>query len=85
MRELEAGTDDAGKGKGDNGMKVKWNGFEVSGRARNCLLRRGIRTIEQLSKMTPKELLKIRNLGETTLEELRALLEKQGLSLKDDN
>lgn len=66
-------------------MERKWNGFEVSGRARNCLLRRGIRTIEQLSGMTPKELLRIRNLGETTLEELRVLLEKQGLSLKDDN
>ena len=65
-------------------MKAKWNGLEVSGRAHNCLLRSGIRTPEQLSEKTPKELLRIRNLGETTLVELRMLLMTQGLRLKGD-
>lgn len=57
-------------------------GFSV--RTVNCLMSAGIETIEQLVERTPKELLKIRNFGRKSLQEVQRKLEEYGLSLKEE-
>lgn len=47
-------------------------------RTTNCLEERGIFTVRDLLKSTPKELLSISNFGEKTLEEVYIALEKIG-------
>ena len=47
-------------------------------RTTNCLEEKGIFTVRDLLKSTPKELLSISNFGEKTLEEVYGALEKLG-------
>lgn len=47
-------------------------------RTTNCLEEKGIFTVRDLLKSTPKELLSISNFGEKTLEEVYAALDKLG-------
>ncbi len=47
-------------------------------RTTNCLEERGIFTVRDLLRSTPKELLSISNFGEKTLEEVYIALEKIG-------
>ncbi|MCR9292123.1 MAG: helix-hairpin-helix domain-containing protein [bacterium] len=47
-------------------------------RTTNCLEEKGIFTVRDLLKSTPKELLSISNFGEKTLEEVYLALEKIG-------
>ena len=49
-------------------------------RTTNCLEEKGIFTVRDLLKSTPKELLSISNFGEKTLEEVYQALEKKGYS-----
>ena len=55
--------------------------FELSVRARNCLKKMNIRTLGDLLKITEAELLGYKNFGETSLEEIRAMLTNKGLRL----
>jgi DNA-directed RNA polymerase subunit alpha len=55
--------------------------FELSVRARNCLKKMNIQTLGDLLKLTQSELLSYKNFGETSLQEITALLDKRGLSL----
>lgn len=50
----------------------------LSVRTTNCLEERGIFTVRDLLKCTPKDLLEISNFGEKTLEEVYASLEGVG-------
>lgn len=50
----------------------------LSVRTTNCLEERGIFTVRDLLKCTPKDLLEISNFGEKTLEEVYAALETVG-------
>lgn len=54
----------------------------LSARAYNALIRDGIKTIEQLINYTDQDLLKIRNLGAKSLEEVITRLQGYGFSLK---
>lgn len=59
---------------------MKIEEMSLSVRARNALLRSGLRTSEQLMSMDAEDLLHIRNLGQKTLKEIQAVvksLEKQ--------
>ena len=56
----------------------------LSVRAMNCLEIAGLTTIARVSKKTASELLAIKNLGETTLEEIREALEKHGFHLRGE-
>ena len=49
-------------------------------RTTNCLEEKGIFTVRDLLKSTPKELLSISNFGEKTLEEVYIALDKIGYS-----
>ena len=55
--------------------------FELSVRARNCLKKMNIQTLGDLLKLTEAELLSYKNFGETSLQEINALLTKKGLRL----
>lgn len=60
--------------------------LDISVRAYNCLHRKGIETIGELSKCTVEDLMKIRNCGPGTIKEINDALEKQfGLKLKHED
>ncbi len=55
--------------------------LELSVRSFNCLKRAGIDTVEQLCSKPEEEMMKVRNLGRKSLDEVRAKLSEMGLSL----
>ncbi len=55
--------------------------FELSVRSRNCLRHMDIRTLGDLLRTTEAELLSYKNFGETSLNEIKAMLEQKGLQL----
>ena len=56
--------------------------LDLSVRSFNCLKRAGINTVKDLVAMTEDELIKVRNLGKKSLEEVKKKLDDDGLSLK---
>ncbi|MBR7159836.1 MAG: DNA-directed RNA polymerase subunit alpha [Clostridia bacterium] len=57
--------------------------LELSVRSYNCLKRAGIHTVEDLTKKSEDDMLKVRNLGRKSLDEVIKKLEELGLSLKN--
>ncbi len=55
--------------------------FELSVRSRNCLKKMNIRTLGDLLNITEAELLSYKNFGETSLKEIKGVLEIKGLHL----
>lgn len=55
--------------------------LELSVRSYNCLKRAGINTVEELISKTPEDMMKVRNLGRKSLEEVLAKLKELGLEL----
>ncbi|MDI6449463.1 DNA-directed RNA polymerase subunit alpha C-terminal domain-containing protein [Anaerobaca lacustris] len=55
--------------------------FELSVRSRNCLRKMNIRTLGDLLNITEAELLSYKNFGETSLREIKAILDTKGLRL----
>ena len=60
-------------------MEIPVTDFELSVRSRNCLKKMGIRTLGDLSRITEPSLLGSKNFGETSLEEIRAIMSSKGL------
>ena len=58
--------------------------MDLSVRSYNCLKRANINTIEDLTKKSKDDMLKVRNLGLKSLEEVILKLEGYGLSLRND-
>ena len=56
--------------------------LDLSVRSYNCLKRAGINTVEELTQRTEEDMIKVRNLGKKSLEEVIQKLEELGLSLK---
>ncbi len=56
--------------------------LELSVRSFNCLKRAGINTVGELVNKTPDDMMKVRNLGRKSLEEVHAKLKELGLSLR---
>ena len=56
--------------------------LDLSVRSFNCLKRAGINTVEDLTNKTEDEMMKVRNLGRKSLEEVFQKLEELGFSLK---
>lgn len=56
--------------------------LDLSVRSYNCLKRAGINTVEELIQKSPEDMLKVRNLGKKSLEEVEQKLAALGLSLK---
>ncbi len=55
--------------------------FELSVRSRNCLKKMKIETLGDLLNISEAELLSYKNFGETSLREIKTILEPKGLSL----
>ena len=58
--------------------------MDLSVRSYNCLKRAGINTVEDLTKKSREDMLKVRNLGLKSLEEVIQKLESYGLGLRKD-
>ncbi|NLK72049.1 MAG: DNA-directed RNA polymerase subunit alpha [Clostridiales bacterium] len=56
--------------------------LELSVRSFNCLKRAGINTVEELTHKTEEDMMKVRNLGKKSLDEVKNKLAELGLGLK---
>lgn len=63
-------------------LEMSIDELELSVRSYNCLKRAGINTVEELTNRTPEDMMKVRNLGRKSLEEVLAKLQELGLALK---
>ena len=59
--------------------------LELSVRSFNCLKRAAINTVEELTQKTEDDMMKVRNLGKKSLDEVKHKLEELGLSLKQSD
>ena len=59
--------------------------LDLSVRSYNCLKRAGINTVQELANKTEEYMMKVRNLGRKSLEEVKHKLEELGLGLRKDD
>ena len=69
----------------DTVMKMTIEELDLSVRSFNCLKRANINTVEDLTNKTEEEMIKVRNLGRKSLEEVEHKLAMMGLSLASDD
>ena len=69
----------------DTVMKMTIEELDLSVRSFNCLKRANINTVEYLTNKTEEEMIKVRNLGRKSLEEVEHKLAMMGLSLASDD
>ncbi|MCW2277788.1 DNA-directed RNA polymerase subunit alpha [Heliophilum fasciatum] len=66
----------------DKVLEMTIEDLDLSVRSYNCLKRAGINTVKDLTHKTEEDMIKVRNLGRKSLEEVDAKLTALGLSLK---
>ena len=69
----------------DQVLEMTIEELDLSVRSFNCLKRANINTVEDLISKTQDEMIKVRNLGRKSLEEVEHKLTMMGLSLADDD
>lgn len=69
----------------DTVMKMTIEELDLSVRSFNCLKRANINTVEDLTNKTEEEMIKVRNLGRKSLEEVEHKLAMMGMSLASDD
>ncbi len=69
------------QGKDSEVLDIPISDFELSVRSKNCLEKMNIRTLRDLTKVTEPDLLSFKNFGETSLNEIKAILVQKGLRL----
>ncbi len=62
-------------------LEMSIDELELSVRSFNCLKRAGINTVQELCNKTPEEMMKVRNLGKKSLDEVLEKLKELGLKL----
>lgn len=65
-------------------MEMSIEDMDLSVRSYNCLKRANINTIEDLTRKSKEDMLKVKNLGLKSLDEVVGKLESMGLSLRND-
>ena len=70
------------EGKKEKVLEMSIEELDLSVRSYNCLKRAGINTVEDLACKTEEEMMKVRNLGKKSLEEVLNKIAELGLSLK---
>ena len=70
-------------GKKEKVLEMNIEELDLSVRSFNCLKRAGIHTVEDLVSKSEDEMMKVRNLGKKSLEEVLQKLESMGLKLKN--
>ncbi|MDD6195798.1 MAG: DNA-directed RNA polymerase subunit alpha [[Clostridium] aminophilum] len=63
-------------------LEMNIDELELSVRSYNCLKRAGINTVAELCDRTPEDMMKVRNLGRKSLEEVLGKLKELGLELR---
>ncbi|MCF6411827.1 DNA-directed RNA polymerase subunit alpha [Pseudalkalibacillus salsuginis] len=58
--------------------------LDLSVRSYNCLKRAGINTVQELTQKSEEDMMKVRNLGKKSLEEVQEKLEELGLGLRNE-
>ncbi|WP_226660056.1 DNA-directed RNA polymerase subunit alpha [Pseudalkalibacillus hwajinpoensis] len=58
--------------------------LDLSVRSYNCLKRAGINTVQELTQKSEEDMMKVRNLGRKSLEEVQEKLEELGLGLRNE-
>jgi len=88
MKDVESARsqfyDDGDDRRGDRRdavLNIPITDFELSVRSRNCLKKMNIKSLGDLLKTSEQELLSYKNFGETSLNEIKALLAQKGLRL----
>lgn len=71
--------------KKEKALEMTIEELELSVRSLNCLKRASINTVEKLTDKTEEDMMKVRNLGKKSLDEVKAKLAELGLSLKSDD
>ena len=66
-------------------LEMNIDELELSVRSFNCLKRAGINTVEELCNRTSEDMMKVRNLGRKSLEEVMNKLSLMGLTLKSED
>lgn len=64
-------------------LEMNIDELELSVRSFNCLKRAGINTVQELTQKTPEDMMKVRNLGRKSLEEVLAKLKELSLQLSN--
>ncbi len=59
--------------------------LDLSVRSFNCLKRAGINTVEDLTSKSEDEMMKVRNLGKKSFDEVREKLQSLGFDLSSDD
>lgn len=59
--------------------------LDLSVRSYNCLKRAGINTVQELAQKSEEDMMKVRNLGKKSLEEVQVKLVDLGLGLRDED
>ena len=77
MKEVDKSSD-------DHVLERTIEELDLSVRSYNCLKRAGINTVYDLTEKTEPEMMKVRNLGRKSLEEVKIKLTDLGLGLKND-
>ncbi len=78
---VEAKKEEAAATELEQKLNMDIEDLNLSVRAYNCLKKRGINTVRELVKLTPEELMEMKNFGKKSLEEVKKVLESLGLSL----
>jgi DNA-directed RNA polymerase subunit alpha len=88
MKDVESARsqfyDDGDDRRGDRRdavLNIPITDFELSVRSRNCLKKMNIKSLGDLLRTSEQELLSYKNFGETSLNEIKALLAQKGLRL----
>ena len=85
----EAGNTEVMVVKDDNGkekaLEMTIEELDLSVRSFNCLKRAAINTVEELTQKTEDDMMKVRNLGRKSLEEVIAKLESLNFTLRKDD
>ena len=69
----------------DTVLKMTIEELDLSVRSFNCLKRAGVNTVSDLVTKTPDEMMKVRNLGKKSLEEVLAKIDSLGFSLSQND
>ena len=80
---LKGGSEAAAEEKPENGpATMSIDDLDLSVRSNNCLRRAGINTVEDLTQKSEEDMMKVRNLGKKSLDEVKKKLSDLGLSLR---
>ncbi|WP_088044539.1 DNA-directed RNA polymerase subunit alpha [Bacillus sp. EAC] len=69
----------------DKVLEMTIEELDLSVRSYNCLKRAGINTVQELANKTEEDMMKVRNLGRKSLEEVKHKLEELGLGLRKED